>query len=49
MDSRIIDLATGESLARSTELPPVLGGNGDAFVISGQQVFPQALLVRRLP
>lgn len=48
MDSRIIDLATGEVLSRSDQLPPILGGNGNLLVISGQELFPQALLVRRL-
>lgn len=48
LDSRVIDTATGDVLSRSTALPPVLGGNGDIFVVSGQEMFPQALLVRRL-
>jgi RNA polymerase sigma-70 factor (ECF subfamily) len=48
MDSRLIDLATGEVLSRSNDLPPILGGKGDLLVIAGQELFPQALLVRRL-
>jgi hypothetical protein len=48
IDSRIIDLATGDVLAKSTALPPVLGGDADWLVILGQEAYPQALLVERL-
>lgn len=48
MDSRIMDLATGEVVSMSTALPPILGGRGNLLVISGQELFPEALLVRHL-
>lgn len=48
MDSRVIDPATGETLFRSTALPPVLGGNGELFVVAGDELFPQAIVVRRV-
>lgn len=47
MDSRLIDLATGTVVGQSLELPRILAGRGDRFVIEGSEIFPEAILVQR--
>jgi len=47
IESRLIDLATGQELDRSRELPLLLGGQGNRFLEVRQTPFPQVILLER--
>lgn len=47
VDSRLVEVATGAMVGRSMELPRILAGRGDRFLIEGSEVFPEVILVER--